>query len=676
MISAESNFEFAGDQKPGSDNPVAACSGNAVSDGTPPLSYDPAGGLELSQPVPLQNSAVAEAIDRPHPGPLLQERERERRFTTVQIEHGTRALAKYEAVQQYRAEHPAATWAEITRVTKVTPVEFCRWGKSIRAASECWAQGAAPDRMLLVEALAKQSPPGRKPRYQFTAPEAKAVKAHVLQSNRTSTAGSPEEAVRHALKRQEIGSALAAELQQRAAEGKPLLTEAMRRQIEVGELTTQAYRTPRNAWLNGVQSPGSLQLTRDEETGEERMFQPGEAWTIDDGTINFICCVPLERPGDKCWDKFGVMVGRWQFILIPDHRSYYIVGFSYTARPRGSYRAEDLTSAIHIAAREHGMPRVLFMEQGISKSRLVHETMDRAGIKVEHVKSPHQKVVEGIFNKLWTKLSFQPGQVGRFMGDDEEVTKLLMACRRGEKDPREHFLMLDQVVAALREAISEHNNQLIEYSRYGKWIPREFWEAKAPAQLRRLDADSEWMFSPVITQPLTVRGFSVKTTVKLMDGLSQVFHFGADFLQEFHGARVKVFFDPFVDAPAKIVLAENFHGHRAETILGNADMTDRHARYNLRKLGYGAFPDIGLQAARQHAQALRRAVVAIRPDGRPGITAIETRTGGTHNIDTPQFSPAPKSAPAPATAETAKRNTETVSMPWSLRKLLVKETVE
>ena len=148
-------------------------------------------------------------------------------------------------------------------------------------------------------------------------------------------------------------------LQQRTRDGKRLLTDGMRRQIEVTETEVRAQRTPREAWLRFVQSPGSLQITVDEETGEERMFRPGEAWTMDDGTINFICCVPLERPGDKCWERFGVMVGRFQFILLADHRSYFIPGFSYTARPRGSYRAEDLTSTVQIAARQQDRKSVV-----------------------------------------------------------------------------------------------------------------------------------------------------------------------------------------------------------------------------------------------------------------------------------------------------------------------------
>ena len=561
-----------------------------------------------------------------------------RRLTTAQLEEANNVRLTLEAAMPLLAE--GQSQAKVADAVGVSEPWLCRVlvravkfkGEQISAAEKCRRLLQLPTALL-----AKKSPPGRKPKYALTETEAGIVAAHNLQSNRTATAGSPQEALKYAMKRGEIGADSHRLLQERIDEGKPILTEAMRRQVQIGETTVRAYRTPRNAWLNYVQSPGSLQITVDAQTGEERMYEPGEAGTIDDATINLILTVPIERPGDKCWDNFGVMVGRFQFILPADHRSYFIPGFSFTARPRSSYRAEDLTATMHTTFREHGMWREMFLEMGISKARLVHETLRRAGIRIKHVHSPHQKIVELIFNKLWTKLSFLPGQVGRNMTDDEATTRLLMSCRAGATDPRKHFLPLDVVVKALHEVIDEHNAQRINHSRYGKWIPAEFWAAKAPANLRPLAADSEWMFSPVIaagkrkagatTSPgIRVNGFNIRTTIQLMEGLSQVFNFQAQWVQQFHGAFVKVFFNPFLDAPAKIVLAQDFQGYKAESILGDAEMVDRHARLNLRKMGYGAFPDIGLASARQNAQALVRVAKSVRPDGKPGVTFVETRS--------------------------------------------------
>ena len=588
-----------------------------------------------------------------------------RRLTTEQLTHGQLALAKWEAVRKFRAENPTADWKRVKKETGVGAVQFCRWNKVVKKASANWA--ATPARSELVAALAKKSPPGRAPKYAFSETEAATVAANNLQSNRSMTAGSPQEATRHALKCGVLSAECGMVLQQRQAEGKPLLTTSMRRQIEVGETTVRGYRTPRGAWLQYVQSPGSLQITVDETTGEERMFLPGEMWTIDDATINLILTVPIERPGDKCWDNFGVMVGRFQFIVPADHRSYFIPGFSFTARPRSSYRAEDLTATMHTAFREHGMPRGMFLEMGISKAKLVHETLRRAGIKIQHVHSPHQKVIETLFNKLWTKLSFLPGQVGRNMQDDEEMTKLLMSCRAGATDPRKYFLPLDVVVKALEEAIQEHNAQRILHSRYGKWIPNEFWSAKSKEILRPLDPDSEWMFAPVVSPELTVHGFTVKTTVRLIDpteeerragakSLSQEFAFAADWMDQFHTAKVRLHYNPFLDAPAKVILAQDFKGFKADSILGDAPMTDRHARLNLRALQYGEFPDIGKGAVRSQAQALVRAVKSVRPDGKPGITSIETRSASKsaaqreRPLDT--FADSTRPAPAPVARHT------------------------
>ena len=327
----------------------------------------------------------AQALD----APMNQHRvPTHRRLTTVQLEQANEVRLVLAAALPLLEE--GFSQSKVADMVGVSEPWLCRQlkrvahfqGKKFTAAERCRRVLDMP-----MEALARKSPPGRKPKFALTETEAGIVAAHNLQSNRTATAGSPQEALKHAIKNGEIGKQKAEMLLQRERDGKPLLTEAMRRQVEVGETTVRAYRTPRNAWLNYVQSPGSLQITVDPNSGEERMVQPGEWMTIDDATINLVLTVPIGRPGDKCWEKFGVMCGRFQFIVPADHRSYFIPGFSFTARPRSSYRAEDMTATMHTVFREHGMPQGMFLEMGISKSKLVHETLRRAGIKVRHVHS-------------------------------------------------------------------------------------------------------------------------------------------------------------------------------------------------------------------------------------------------------------------------------------------------
>jgi len=259
---------------------------------------------------------------------------------------------------------------------------------------------------------------------------------------------------------------------------------------------------------------------------------------------------------------------------------------------------------------------------------LLTETLTMLGIGIERAKSPHQKVVEFVFNNLWTKLSLMPGQVGRFMGEEEAANAVLTSCRSGAQDPRRHFPMLADVLKALHEAIAEWNGHLVQSKQYGQWVPRDFFEKFKGKNLRRLEPEQAWMFSPCITDALTVRGFKVRKTVCLMDGYSEVFDFSAEWLHEFNGALVKLYFNPFApDCVATVVLAQNFQGRKEGLVLGQAEQINRMARFRRRALGYGEDTDIGLEATRRNAQTLRRSAVAIRTDGGAGAQVHEARNG-------------------------------------------------
>jgi hypothetical protein len=475
--------------------------------------------------------------------------------------------------------------------------------------------------------LPKHRNSGRKPKLKFTRQEASDVKALVLQTNRTRKAGSTPEALRVAIKRDLLAPETADVIQQRFGAGQTPLPPAMRQQIYIPETTIEASRGPRNSWLHHVQSPGSLHLTVDEETGIEREIEGCERMTMDDGTINLVCNVPFNLPGNKCSENFGVMVGRFQLLLPVEHRYLFIPGFNYTARPRSSYRAEDLTATLQIVFTEHGYPASIVLEKGISASDLLTETLTMLGIRIIRANSPHQKVVEGVFNRMWTKLSLMPGQVGRYRGEEEEINALIGSCRRGATDPRKHFPMLSDVLKAMHEAIKEHNSQLVISRQYGRWIPAQKWD-QFKKNLRPLEPEQSWMFSPVITEPLTVRGFKVRKTVCMMEGYSEVFDFSAPWLHEFNGLPVKLYFNPFAgECIATVVLAQNFNGRKAGEILGQAEQINRMSRFRRRALGYGEDPDIGREAASRNAQALRRSVVAIRSDGSAGAQKHEARDG-------------------------------------------------
>lgn len=469
---------------------------------------------------------------------------------------------------------------------------------------------------------------GAKAKLRLTDDEAKAMRAELLNTNQTSETGSLVEAAKRLIARGGLRPELTEFITQRITSGEAPLTVALMDQVRVSKLTTRANRSPRNAWLEAVQSPGSLQMKWDEESGAGRLKRVAEELTIDDGTINFGCCVNIERPGDKCYDKFGVCVGRFQFILPGDTRSYFVPGFGYTARPRGSYRAEDLLATWQTVFIEHGIPPTIIMEQGISKAALIARAMQLLKVKLSHASSPHQKVVEAIFNNLWTRLSGMPGQVGRFMGEEQEMNTLLTSCRNGHTDPRKHFPMLADVLKALHAAIADWNSHTVVSRQYGEWVPKDWFEREKSKMLRPLAAADAWMFAPVISPALLIRRMDIKTTFNVMPGYSMQFNFSAPWFVDYYGARVVLHYNPHrPECEAMVVLAEPYAGEAAGTVLGPAVQMNWHTRHNRRLLGIDETEDIGLVRTRMNAQALRRSVVAIKTDGKAGAQQHEARNG-------------------------------------------------
>jgi transposase InsO family protein len=490
---------------------------------------------------------------------------------------------------------------------------------ALRARPESTAEDFAP----------RRARSGRKARVWLEDAEVLAARAALLATNRTETAGSTPEALRLAAARGELRPEVASLVQSRVAAGQAPLPPAAMAQLRISETVTRAYRAPRNAWLDYVSSPGSLQVTVDEETGAERLVQPGERWTLDDGSINLLCIVPgLERCGDACWDRWGVAVGRFQLLVTVDHRTRMIVGWSYAARPRDSYRAEDIVATLHPAVMQHGAPREIVLEHGVSAAGLVSDTLGALGVRILRASSPHQKVVESVFNVLWTRLSTLPGQVGRFRGEEEECNRTLTRIRSGALDPRGILIELPALLAAIRDAVALHNAATCNSERCGRWVPADLWSRESGKWLRRVAAEDSWMFAPHRSSPIKVRGANVETSWQPMPGWTVKLVFGAEWLLEFHGVRVCLRYNAHApECEAVAILAEDCGTRKAGTVLGRLVQIDRIARMTRRALGYGLDPDIGLAQTRSNAQALRRHVAAVRPDGKPGLQTHEIRTG-------------------------------------------------
>jgi hypothetical protein len=402
--------------------------------------------------------------------------------------------------------------------------------------------------------------------------------------------------------------------------GQELVTERIARKITAREATIRQYRHQTNAALDYLCSPGSLFFIHDSKTGQRRPPVVGEVIEADDATINFPVCVPWTLGGDPCSEKYGVKVGRFQWLVAVDVARRFITAWSYVMRPKSSYRAEDILTLLRAHCLQHGKPLRAHFEQGAWKSNLVKTALQGLGIELHTVWSPHQKpFIEGLFNTVWTKLSVQfPGcDIGRFMGETEEANDLLTACKRGGRDPRRHFPMLADALTAFGNVVKEKNNTPVD-SAIGSWIPAEAWQARPRPST--LDPESDWLFAPYI-RTWTVRGMLVGGRIPLFEDLSVPFDFSADFLPQYHGAKVRVHFDPSANrCSGMLVLAEDFHGERAGKVLGLAQQINEIAGYARLVLGWGDDPTNAGRLARQRAaSALRREVRAVVP-GTAGVS--------------------------------------------------------
>jgi hypothetical protein len=455
------------------------------------------------------------------------------------------------------------------------------------------------------------------------------LRALWIQSNATWNRGSLADAATRYASEPDCPEPLRTLVRDRLKRGRVALPPWLARQVTSAEPIVRASRAPRDAYLAYCQAPGSIQLCYDPATGAERRVRPGEWWTIDDGTLNFAATVPLEFHGNKCSDKFGVLVGRFQLLLMADHASYFLPGFSYTARPASSYRAEDLLATMHTGFIQHGVPGLgMVLERGISAAHSIRDALGGVGCQIWRAQTPHLKVVEFIFNWLWTRLSHVPGQLGRYGGDHTDTFRLYQACRDGREDPRLHFWDIAKVAKAIGEAVTGWNAHTVHSDQYGSWVPAERWIRESAAQLRPLDASTAWLFAPHVTGPLKVTAACISTSVRMMDGLSVRFSFQSSRLMDVFGATVKLHFNPFgPDADAMVTLAEPWQGLRAGTVLGPAIQINRLCGHSRRAMLYGDDLDRGRRNLREQGQALRRAVVSIRADGTVGHQVVEARDG-------------------------------------------------
>ena len=387
----------------------------------------------------------------------------------------------------------------------------------------------------------------------------------------------------------------------------------------------------------------------DSETAERNFVRSGDIIECDDATINFPCVIPWPMRGCPCSEKFEVKVARFQWLVAIDVASRKVLAFTYTARPRSSYRTEDVLSLMICVARQHGIPRAWRLEQGVWASRRVIDATKLMGAARIAVHSPHSKpFIEGLFNKLWTKLSvhFPDASVGRFRGEGEEANRLLTACQNGQQDPRNFFPRLEDAIAAFHAVIDEHDASEIKSDNYGRWTPNERWTRDTEARpLKSLHPETEWLFSPCMRTWL-VRGNTIGGKVPLFPGQSVPFQFQSPDLFKFHGAHVTAYFDPAdFQCKATLVLAKPWQNHRAGEVIGTAPQANLTTSYIRLAMGWGDNPDDGRAALRAAHSALRREVRGIigTKSRTPAVAESEERDGSGSVAKIARFPEAPPS---------------------------------
>lgn len=418
----------------------------------------------------------------------------------------------------------------------------------------------------------------------------------------------------------------------RQSAGLPLVTGRIAKAIAAPPAIVRLHRSP-GAWaLDTLSAPGSQRRYFDAATGQRQIMQPGDWFGGDDATPGIAVCVPCAEVITPTSQRYGVLLGRFQWLAYHDARTDKILAWDYVVRPRGSYRAEDVVNGIGAVTRVHGVPRKGWqLEGGTFHARLVRECIQLLGCEHWRTYSPHQKAIESIFNRVWTRLAIQfpHADMGRYRSENEANCALYEACKRGHQDPRKYFPTIDLVVAAFTQEVQAHNTRRIESEQYGQWVPDALFQASIErAPLRPFSPEMDWIFSPFSVER-KVRGMLVRCRVPMFEDFSVPFEFHAPWMPLHNGKTVRLHFDPRQPrCTAKVILLEGSGQHRAGEILGDAQLIGETSGHIRLIMGWAQDDQRAGYLARQRtAQFLRRETRAIGGSGRPAYAASEQRDG-------------------------------------------------
>lgn len=361
---------------------------------------------------------------------------------------------------------------------------------------------------------------------------------------------------------------------------------------------------------------------------EERRLRAGERVSFDDATMNIGIVVPWPCGGDRCSDRFGVRVGRFQLLLATCDGTGMRLAHVFQVREAGSYCGADAVSLFNRVNRDVCRIGMAAFEGHVWQGPRMTAAREAMGTLLLDAKGrPNLKLVENTLNPLWTRLAIElpHAQVGRFRGEEKATTDLYLRCRQGLEDPRPHFPMIEELMGAVDRSLAWLNEDRIESEVYGKWVPRERWEsdmAEHPRPAVTLDEVPVWASAPELERRTVLRG-RVRVTATGPMGVRVPFYFTGPELWALNGKVVRVAFDPLqveegatiLDARRPVVLG------RAECVsagagisLADASATMRVARSLMRReyrvMAGAVRRDAGVQAGRRAALDAAGGVVA------------------------------------------------------------------
>ena len=413
-----------------------------------------------------------------------------------------------------------------------------------------------------------------RPGFKFSEATVEWVNRIFIRTNRSQGCSSMVEAWRVAAKDPESPLTEAErEVILRKRSSKHSLVADARRSLRRTEAVIHRYRDPASGTDDGCYVPGRLRLASD----GTRRVRPGEREVWDDASVNVGIRVDWPLGGDKCSDKWGCRVGRYQLLAVLDCATDLCKGFSYVIHYNDAYNGSDVCGAVHRSWLHNGYaPDECVMEGGSWQAGRTKGMLTASGTRLVSAKGkPNQKLIEPWFGRVWTDISAMcpAGQIGRYRGEMVEETKQWMRCREGVCDPREHFMDVADFMRVLERAINFRNSEPIESRTYGTWVPSERYEEArlagplghaVPQGLRRYAL-------PVREERVIRRQGMVKVLAECPFGWKHEYVFFSDKAWLYDGALATVSFDPDdIRAGAVLELAADWKGTRRGTVIDEA----------------------------------------------------------------------------------------------------------